>query len=153
MAKLVLCITIFLLLIACAPSNTTRLNDLALTIRADQSSGEVGKPIKISFTVTRRGDGQPSLGALEAESPESVMDIIVVGSARDPFTTWSANQTDETLIRHLDLKIGESKTIELIWTPPSNANNRDVLILGILKKNDRIQQDTWIQVQIGNPVY
>ncbi len=149
MHKIIVITIGFLLVVilpSCGVSQITVLNDLSLVLQLDQSHGEVGKPIEISFTVIRTKSGGPPLGLLEAPEGEPVIDII----AGDGVTVWSVQQPPDRIPHSLNLAPGESTTIRMIWIPGPELDRQRVTISGILRlKGVTGLQPTQIQLPIG----
>ena len=92
-------------------SHSSSLGNLDLRLQVDQQRGEVGKPVTITFTVTKYQAENYDMGAIDAgENP--VMDIVIGNYAK-----WSAEQASENVLHRLELKPGESKRIQMTWMP------------------------------------
>jgi hypothetical protein len=89
------------------------IDGLVLEFRTDRSQARANEPIKMQFTVSNRG--QRHIIIESTNTP--VMDINVEEFGRTPvIPSWSAQNPDQ-VVHHLEWKPGETKTIELVWTP------------------------------------
>lgn len=115
-----LLLLLLLLQTACdgGESDAAVYNDLVLRLHADQSRAQVGKPIHMQFSVTNEGTQPYTLESKQIP----VMDIDVEeAGTQQVYLRWSAQHPDEVAHR-LEWKPGESKVIELVWTPNRDAH-------------------------------
>lgn len=122
-------------------------SNLGLTLQVDQMRGEVGKPVHITFTITKFKEGNYDIGVVES-ADEPVMDIFV-GYADIQYALWSEQQPVEAIPHRLDLKIGESKTIEMTWVPDERADDKPIGIEGILNRGGKKVQTAPLLLPIG----
>ncbi|MBI5033544.1 MAG: hypothetical protein HZB51_23730 [Chloroflexi bacterium] len=88
------------------------LDELTLKVESNRSQAHVGEPVLIRFTVTNTGQKPDTVES--ADQP--VMDIIVRVVGGETLLTWSEQNPDK-VSHHLEWQPGESKVIELTWTP------------------------------------
>ncbi len=122
-------------------------DNLGLTLQVDQTRGELGRPVHITFTITKFKQGNYDVGVIESGS-EPVMDIFV-GYADSPYALWSEQQPIGTIPHRLDLKIGESKTIQMTWVPDQRADDKPIGIEGILNRGGEKVQSAGLLLPIG----
>lgn len=93
--------------------HTSGIDSLILELYANHSQARVGEPIQIRFTTSNRGRNH----IISESSDTPVIDIVVTPIDSDTvFLTWS-DQNPEKITHRLEWAPGESKTIELTWTP------------------------------------
>ncbi len=122
-------------------------DNLGLTLQVDQTRGEVGRPVHITFTITKFKKGNYDIGVVESGS-EPVMDIFV-GYADTPYALWSEQQPPGAIPHRLDLKISESKTIQMTWVPDQRADDKPIHIQGILRRGGKMVQSADLLLPIG----
>ena len=88
------------------------LDELTFKVEANRSQAQVGEPVLIRFTVTNTGQKPDSVES----GDQPVMDIIVGEVGGGTLLTWSEQNPDKVSHR-LEWQPGESKIIELTWTP------------------------------------
>jgi len=126
------------------------IDSLVLEVWSSRSRAQVGQLIQIKFTITNRGRNHIVL-----ESPDTpVMDIVVSPYGSDEiFLKWSDQNPDQVAHR-LEWKPGESKTIELVWTPKPGETwygaTRYVGISGKLYRNSKSVQSAGVMICASN---
>jgi hypothetical protein len=93
-------------------SQTTNYDTLVLKFEADHFLVRVGEPMHIRFTIKNVGS-KPWV--IESEDTP-IMDITVQIPGSPAFFNW-ASQYPDKISHRLEWKPGESKTLELTWTP------------------------------------
>jgi hypothetical protein len=130
MRQTILFLSVFLLLTNCGPSGYANItSDISIALHADRDHVNVGQPIHFTLTASRASPGSQYHQPIEAPEGKSVLDI-VVGS--EELARWSREQPTQNIPRRLDLKPGESKTIEMIWIPDGRRNDTTVVVNGEL---------------------
>ncbi len=96
-----------------ADKQGTRYNDLVLWITTNNKHPGIGDQVVIHFTVTNEGK-QP---VWEFAVDRPVLDLQVVdGSSDKVLLSWSALHPDQAA-QELTWQPGETKTLDLVWTP------------------------------------
>ncbi len=136
MKRLILCVLTILLLPGCVgwpspQSGATVLGDLTLILWVSHQSVNVGQPVTIRFTV--RNDGKERTTVYERNG-KPVMDIIAgtspVREGDPPRPRWSDGKALTPELTRLELKPGEARVIEMIWTPSQRDYQYDRRIAG-----------------------
>jgi hypothetical protein len=127
-----------------AQMHTAKYNYLILKLWSDRSRAQVGEPVRVRFTVTNEG------GDTWLESPDTpVMDIVVDVVGGPQLLAWS-DQNPDKVVHRLEWKPGESKTIELVWTPKpediAQGYYKAIFLTGLLYRNGTIEQSAGVTV-------
>jgi len=126
-------------------------NHLVLRVESNRTRAEIGKPIHVRFSITNGGT-QYTYVVESTDTP--VMDITIRSrSSGSVNLTWSSQNPDKVAHR-LEWKPGESKVIEMVWTP----TQEDILIgvvhivgfAGLLYQDSKIIQSTNVDVCASN---
>jgi hypothetical protein len=105
-------------------SGATTLDNLILVLWASHKSLNVNQPIMIRFTVTN--EGRETVIYDRRDKP--VIDIYIPGGI--PKVKWSDGKSLTPELTRLELKPGESKTIEMTWSPGKEFDQQVVSIDG-----------------------
>jgi hypothetical protein len=85
---------------------------LGLWLESDRTRAQIGIPIQIRYAVKNMGERTWILESLDTP----VMDINVQIPGGSVVLNW-ASQNPDKVSHRLEWQPGESKTIELVWTP------------------------------------
>ena len=130
--------------------HTASYNYLLLELNSSRSQVKVGERVQVRFTI--RNTGQQSTMVESTDTP--VMDIVVssVGSG-NVFLAWSVQNPDK-VAHYLEWRPGESKTIEIVWTPRQEdiaiGVFHNVPLAGILNGDSKIVQSASVDVCASN---
>jgi len=147
-----LLILALLLQVACetGESNSAVYNDLVLRFESNRTRAEAGKPVHMRFSV-KNGGSQPIV--IDSKNLP-VMDIVVIPQfGQEILLSWSAQNPDKVAHR-LEWKPGESKIIELVWTPKQEdiyiGAVRIIYLAGYLYENSRFAQSADVMLCASN---
>lgn len=114
-------------------SSATGIGDVGILLWVSHQVVNVGQPLQISFTASNRGR---EIADFQTQS-KPVMDINIGGTKRsgEPtgFLRWSDGKPLTADLTHLQLKPGESKTIEMTWIPDERFKDGIMSINGFLR--------------------
>ncbi len=128
-------------------SNTT--DNVRLSLWVSHHSVRVGQPLQIRFTARNLGNET----AIFETQTESVMDINIgvrpLGGGGF-YVRWSDGKPLTRELTRLELKPGESKTIEMTWTPDERSDYSIVWVDGIFwYRDDNRQYVGGLPVTVG----
>ncbi len=113
----------------------------------------VGQPVTIRFTVHNSGKERTTI---YERTGKPVMDIIAgtspVREGDPPRPRWSDGKPMTTELTRLELKPGESRVIEMIWTPGQEDKHISVGIAGRVwycDYNDTCYNEARVGVTVG----
>lgn len=125
--------------------HTASYNYLLLELHSNRSQAKVDESIHVRFTVTNTG--QQSTVVESQDTP--VMDIVAGVTVDGKLLTWSS-QNPNMVAHRLEWKPGESKVIELVWTPKQEdiviGAFHDVHLAGRLYKDSKSIQSAGVDV-------
>jgi len=133
-----------MLTVACAPlidvgqSAKAGYGGLGLAIQTDRSRGGVGEPVHIRFTVTNSSN---QIKILDSKDTPVLDAVVMELPSRQVLLSWAALHPDQDTY-HLELSPGESKVLEMVWTPTQEEYNQGmkVFIAGLLSINSQVVQ-------------
>lgn len=125
--------------------DTANHSTLRLDFEANRDRARVGEPIYMRFSITNVGEQ-----TLVFESKDTpVMDIVVSESGGGALLSWSELNPDKVSYR-IEWKRGESKVIELTWTPRQediySGSRHDIDLDGYLNRDSKPIQSAGVRI-------
>ena len=159
MKRLILCVLTVLLLPGCVgwpspQSRATTLNTLILKLWVSHGSANVGQPVTIRFTVKNLAEKT----VVYERNGKLVMDILIpsYGIEEENWPRWSKGKPLTPELTRLELKPGESRVLEMIWTPSQPDKYHDLRIAGSVwycDYNDTCYTEVRLGVKVGLPLF
>jgi hypothetical protein len=125
------------------------LDELTFKVESNHSQAQVGEPVLIRFTITNTGQ-KPDV-VESADQP--AMDIIVQVVGGETLLRWSEQNSDK-IVHHLEWQPGESKVIELTWTPKPEdvyvGAYHNIFLTGLVRWGPNRTQSAGVEICASN---